>query len=391
MAEAEEEYAVENAPEDTGAEAAATFTLPKPGDVLACDFRSEPALSEDHGDIAEAAPSTPAALAKKPTHIKIMSWNIHRGYDLKAIEREIGRVNPDVLFLQEVDMRCDRTNGADVGAELAQALGYNLVFACAFEEIYSPLRKPEDQGGGVSGSCILSRYDFEVVRAIVHKEQPVDWEFPGPIPNEPRRGLRLTPMVVAKTPLGPLACYCIHLEEYCGIEARLTQFMEVLEDAGRLKMPVVVGGDFNTKAHGLARLSPWYCGDWLRVGSLGSTENEMWDEMLWGDEELNGGFFDPFEDDIVTFSGSGGWFQAKTDQIHLRGLNFAEPALGGKLADLNETPALSTHRWLSVMVAPAGAAGAAIPVEESTDTAALLNPAKEWESEAVDQEGEGSL
>jgi hypothetical protein len=49
----------------------------------------------------------------------------------------------------------------------------------------------------------------------------------------------------------------------------------------------------------------------------------MWDELLWADDELNGAFFDPFDDDIVTFSGSNGWFQAKTDQIHLRGLNFA--------------------------------------------------------------------
>jgi hypothetical protein len=31
---------------------------------------------------------------------QIMSWNIHRGYDLRAIEREIGRESPDILLLQ---------------------------------------------------------------------------------------------------------------------------------------------------------------------------------------------------------------------------------------------------------------------------------------------------
>lgn len=113
-------------------------------------------------------------------------------------------------------MGCDRTNSQDVAAEIARALKYNLVFACEFEEIYSPLRKPEDQGGGVSGSAILSKYDFLMVRAIVHEKRPVEWEFPGPLPSEPRRGLRITPFVAVKTPWGPVGCYCVHLEEYCG-------------------------------------------------------------------------------------------------------------------------------------------------------------------------------
>lgn len=29
-----------------------------------------------------------------------MTWNIHRGYDLKGIKQEIAKVNPDILFLQ---------------------------------------------------------------------------------------------------------------------------------------------------------------------------------------------------------------------------------------------------------------------------------------------------
>ena len=114
-------------------------------------------------------------------------------------------------------MGCDRTNSQDIAAEIAGALKYDLVFACEFEEIYSPLRKPEDQGGGVSGSAILSRYKLDDVRGIVHKVRPVDWTLPGPIENEPRRGLRITPSARVLTPWGPVVCYCIHLEEFCGM------------------------------------------------------------------------------------------------------------------------------------------------------------------------------
>lgn len=212
-----EGYDVENPPEEEGATGGqSNFNLPKPGDVLSCDFRPTQAAPNGTGDISEARVVTDTPQVK-PRTIKVMSWNIHRGYDQQGIQREIAKVNPDILFLQEVDMGCDRTEARDVGAEIASTLGYNLVFACEFEEIYSPQRKMEDQGGGVCGSCILSKYDFEVVRAIVHRVQPVDWTLPGPLPAEPRRGLRITPFVVVKTPFGHMGCYCIHLEEYCGL------------------------------------------------------------------------------------------------------------------------------------------------------------------------------
>lgn len=58
--------------------------------------------------------------------------------------------------------------------------------------------------------------------------------------------------------------------------------MEVLDDACTLpkEMPVIIAGDFATKAHGVARLSPWYCGDWMRLGSIGNTEAEVRNESV---------------------------------------------------------------------------------------------------------------
>lgn len=58
---------------------------------------------------------------------------------------------------------CCRSNGKDVGLELAERLGMNYAFVCEFEELRSPLRSQRDQGGGVHGNGILTRFDMEEV------------------------------------------------------------------------------------------------------------------------------------------------------------------------------------------------------------------------------------
>jgi hypothetical protein len=57
----------------------------------------------------------------------------------------------------QVDWGCERSQGADTGAAIAQALGLNYLFLCEFEELHSPLRDPHSQGGGVHGNAILSK------------------------------------------------------------------------------------------------------------------------------------------------------------------------------------------------------------------------------------------
>jgi hypothetical protein len=105
-----EGYDVENPPEEEGATGGqSNFNLPKPGDVLSCDFRPTPAAPNGTGDISEARVVTDTPQAKPKTikvsfavaaHGQVMSWNIHRGYDQQGIQREIAKVNPDILFLQ---------------------------------------------------------------------------------------------------------------------------------------------------------------------------------------------------------------------------------------------------------------------------------------------------
>ena len=47
---------------------------------------------------------------------------------------------------------------------IAQALGLNYVFLCEFEELYSPVRNPSSQGGGVHGNAIMSKFDLSNIQ-----------------------------------------------------------------------------------------------------------------------------------------------------------------------------------------------------------------------------------
>lgn len=45
-----------------------------------------------------------------------MQWNIERGYQLEAIIEQLRSTDADVIALQEVDIRCERSGSEDTGA-----------------------------------------------------------------------------------------------------------------------------------------------------------------------------------------------------------------------------------------------------------------------------------
>ena len=199
-------------------------SLPKPGEILHIDFRADGA-----GDAASAALSSGRPL-------RVVQWNIERGYKLDAIVRTLAAVDADVLILQEIDVGCDRSANRDVGAspacscaghsvnkrgcrvyghsstvclschclsplpgasaqvvttasrqqslrcghvsagcEIAEALSLNYVFLCEFIELRSPKRDRSAQGGGVHGNALLTRLDVTAAEAISHSYHPIDW------------------------------------------------------------------------------------------------------------------------------------------------------------------------------------------------------------------------
>ncbi|KAK9797737.1 hypothetical protein WJX73_003326 [Symbiochloris irregularis] len=101
--------------------------------------------------------------------LRILQWNIERGYQLQRIISELKAADADIIALQEIDIGNERSDKYDTGVEIATQLCLNYAFLCEFEELHSPQRSADAQGGGVHGNAILSKFDISNVRAIEHR------------------------------------------------------------------------------------------------------------------------------------------------------------------------------------------------------------------------------
>lgn len=73
--------------------------------------------------------------------IRIIQWNIERGYQLKNIKHLLKQHNADILCLQELDIMCSRSQSRDIVKEIASELKLNSVFVPEFVELEHPIRK----------------------------------------------------------------------------------------------------------------------------------------------------------------------------------------------------------------------------------------------------------
>lgn len=171
------------------------------------------------------APGEEPASAKSGT-LRIMAWNIHHGegedrkLDLERIAGVIKKSGADVVLLQEVDDRTQRTGRVAQAEELARLTGLKATFGKAMDF----------QGGGY-GNAILTRWAPVQSRVV-----------PLPGGGEPRCALEVDidpPGLEMK-----LTVVSTHLD-VSSAESRVAHATQLAADLRARAELVLLGGDLN--------------------------------------------------------------------------------------------------------------------------------------------------
>lgn len=182
--------------------------------------------------------------------LRVMSWNIDRGYQLHQIASEIAKEPADLCLLQEVDWGTARVGSTDVGAELARRLGLDLAYAIEFEEL-----SQEHSSPAYTGQATLTRLSLLRSRVLRFENQSGFWKphswIPSSLPLMQRRlGSRVALVTDLQFAGQILVVYNAHLESRSYGRIQMNQLDEILAD---LKShyppdtPAIIGGDLNTK------------------------------------------------------------------------------------------------------------------------------------------------
>ena len=82
----------------------------------------------------------------KISSLKIIQWNIERGYKIDLILSDLLKQNADILLLQEIDIDCERSKRINCLTMLAEKLKMSYAYVSEFCELYDKVRKEKDQG-----------------------------------------------------------------------------------------------------------------------------------------------------------------------------------------------------------------------------------------------------
>ena len=200
-------------------------------------------------DQIELAPPTAANAA--PESARIVFWNAERLKYLDASIRLLRELAADAILICEVDHGMARSGNGHRIAELARALSAGYVYGVEFVELdLGDARERSWHAGaknaaGVHGAGIVSPYALQAPE-LVRLERSGRW-FDG-VFGERRVGTRIAVMAEFRLVAGPVLLASVHYESHTGADDRLEQTRVMLDAIDRRspRMPVLIGGDFNT-------------------------------------------------------------------------------------------------------------------------------------------------
>jgi endonuclease/exonuclease/phosphatase family metal-dependent hydrolase len=164
-----------------------------------------------------------------PRTLRVVTYNIHHAegldkkLDLPRIANVIRSTEPDLVAIQEVDVKAKRTGGVDEAAELAKLTNMHAYFA-----------KAMDYQGGAYGQLILSRHPLTDTKT--HVLPPAE------------QGVEPRILAEAHVKIGDttIAFFATHLDAYKQ-ERRMLQVEEITRITANIKDDVsILAGDLNS-------------------------------------------------------------------------------------------------------------------------------------------------
>ncbi len=222
----------------------------------AAEAPDEPPVEEIFIDCdVEGANLGPAQTAESSGEIRVVAWNILRGFEsaeqIDLLKSGAFGPVPDVLLLSEVDRGCRRTEFRNVARDYGEAFGYYYVYATEFLELPSSrgTTGPYDPPICEHGNAIVSRFPLGNVVAMRHAANR-SWYTPPdfPDPDEPRLGGRIAIRADANVDGRLVRLYVLHFESTLeDLDMRDAQAEEIALD-GLDAAFTIAGGDLNSYA-----------------------------------------------------------------------------------------------------------------------------------------------
>jgi len=191
--------------------------------------------------------------------IQVIAYNIERGEFwedvVKYLKEQKSEVPATIILLSEADRMHSRSGDVFTAEQMAKALKMNLVFVPEFIEYNDKTKdSPADHG-----NAILSPFPINDISVIRHTDV-YSWSRWGWLWAQPRKGERVSIGATLILPNGTeLRVYTVHFESHALSQQRIIQMKEVLEEASKYEIPVVIGGDFNEFRSGkIFKLIPKY-------------------------------------------------------------------------------------------------------------------------------------
>ena len=177
--------------------------------------------------------------------LQVIAFNIEQGPYWKDVVNYVAgkkqEIPATIVLVSEADRMHSRSGDVYVADEMAKALKMNMVYATEFIE-YNDKTKDTP---GETGNAVLSPFPLSDI-TVIRQVDLFSWTRWGFLQGQPRKGDEVAIGVTALLPTGKrVRVYEVHFENYATSSGRAQQMEQVLEDAKKYNLPIVIGGDYN--------------------------------------------------------------------------------------------------------------------------------------------------